>query len=148
MDLAAETQTVEGFLQRWLDTAVAPVRKATTTASYRQVVRLYLVPLIGKVRLDRLNGEHVQAMLNVLSADGMAPRTVQYVRAVLRTALTKAIKWGHIPRNVADSAEGPQVTKHKVEPLSIEQAKRLLTAVAGHRLEVLYRIALSLGLRR
>src|SRR4051812_27284547 len=40
MDLAIETQTVAGFLTRWLDIAVEPNRKLSTTASYRQLVRL------------------------------------------------------------------------------------------------------------
>lgn len=114
MDLAAETQTVEGFLNRWLDVAVDPNRKPATTASYRQVVRLYLVPSIGKIRLDRLKGEHVQAALNVLQLDGLAPRTLQYIRAVPKTALAQAVKWGHVARNAADVAEVPQVMKYVI----------------------------------
>jgi integrase len=148
MELASENQTIQGFMTRWLDTAVAPVRKPTTTASYRQVVRLYIVPKIGKVRLDKLNAEQVQTMLNALQLDGLAPRTLQYIRAVLRTALAQAVKWGYVARNVAEPTDVPQVMKYQIAPLSIEQAKKLLAAVAGHRLETLYRIALGLGLRR
>jgi integrase len=109
---------------------------------------LLLVPTVGKVRLDRLTGEQVQQALNTLQTTGLAPRTLQYIRAVLRTALGQAVKWGHIARNPADASEAPQVMKFKIEALTIQQAKQLLEAVAGHRLEVLYRIALSLGLRR
>src|SRR5947207_9404941 len=46
-NLAIETQTVAGFLARWLDTVVEQTRKPTTISSYRLVVRRYINPKIG-----------------------------------------------------------------------------------------------------
>ncbi|MEP7189554.1 MAG: site-specific integrase, partial [Roseiflexaceae bacterium] len=50
--------------------------------------------------------------------------------------------------NVAALTEAPRVEKHEIEPLTVEQARALLDAVRGDPHEALYRIALSLGLRR
>lgn len=79
---------------------------------------------------------------------GLSPRTVQYVRAVLRKALNQALKWGRVPRNVALLVDPPTATKPQIKPLTPEQGRKLLDAARGHRLEALYRVALSLGLRQ
>ncbi len=78
---------------------------------------------------------------------GVSPRTVTYARAVLRKALNQAVKWGQVPRNVVTLVDAPRAKRHQITPLTPDQGRALLTAVQGHRLEGLYRVALSLGLR-
>jgi integrase len=53
-----------------------------------------------------------------------------------------------IPYNVATLVEIPRAEKPHITPLTPEQARALLAAVQGDPLEALYRVALSLGLRR
>jgi integrase len=147
-DLGLESITVGAFLRRWLDLVVVPNRKPSTTASYEQVVRLYLVPQIGDVRLERLSPEQIQAMLRALLKTGLSPRTVSYTRSILRVALKQAMKWGHLGRNPVDATDAPKAQAHKIVPLTEAQARSILHVVTGHRLEALYRLALSFGLRR
>ena len=65
-------------------------------------------------------------------------RTVRYRHAIARHALSKAEKDGLVARNVAKLAEPPgQATKHRIEPLSPEEAARILAYMVGHRLEAL-----------
>ncbi|HMQ29719.1 MAG TPA: site-specific integrase [Chloroflexaceae bacterium] len=51
-------------------------------------------------------------------------------------------------RNVATLVDAPRSSTFTITPLDLTQARKLLDAVAGHRLEALYRVALSLGMRR
>lgn len=44
--------------------------------------------------------------------------------------------------------DGPHLTRREIQPLDTEQARRLLAAVRGERLEALFTVALALGLRR
>jgi integrase len=53
-----------------------------------------------------------------------------------------------LPYNPAILTEAPRVGVRKITPLTVQQARALLDAVRGDPLEALYRIALSLGLRR
>jgi integrase len=53
-----------------------------------------------------------------------------------------------VNRNAATLVDGPKVKRHQVEPLTEEQACRLLNTFSGHRLEALYRVAPGSGLRR
>ncbi|MDP9373215.1 MAG: site-specific integrase [Chloroflexota bacterium] len=154
LPVAVERQTVAQFLDRWLEEVVKPNRRPRTYDSYAQVARLYLVPALGRHQLSKLAPEHVQAMMNDLllrggkAGQGLSPRTVQYTRAILRKALNQAVKWGRVPRNVATLVDAPRAKKAQIKPLTREQGQRLLATISGHRLEGLYRVALSLGLRQ
>jgi integrase len=62
--------------------------------------------------------------------------------------LSDAVKKGALVRNVAALADEPRVPQHDIEPLSPPDARRLLHAVKGDRLEALYSVAMALGLRQ
>ena len=148
VNLAAASLTLGAFLDRWLAEIVVVRNRPRTHASYSDTARLYIKPHLGSILLTKLAPEQVQAVLNTLSTQGLAPRTVAYTRAVLRKALNQALRWGHVARNVATLVDVPMARRHPIIPLTSTQARAFLHAVQGHRLEVLYRLTLSLGLRR
>lgn len=148
LPVSVERQTVARFLERWLEDAVRPSVRPRTHASYSQLVRLHITPALGKKLLGQLTPQDVQAFLNQKRASGLSPRTVQYLRAVLRRALGLALKWGLVVRNVATLVDSPRVERHEVEPLNPDQARAFLQAASGDRLEALYTVALALGLRQ
>jgi len=82
------------------------------------------------------------------SDEGLSPRTVQYLRAVLRRALGHALKWGLVRRNVATLVVPPRSVRHEIKPFDVAQARTFLEAVKGDRLEALYMVAIRLGLRQ
>src|SRR3954452_10022857 len=131
LPVAPEQQTVAQFLTHWLETVVRPSVRPKTHESYAQLVRLYLIPAIGRHRLTSLTPQHVQSLLNERLSSGLSARTVQYMRAVLRRALGQALKWGLVGRNVATLVDGPRSTRPEVRPLSSGQARQLLDAVRG-----------------
>jgi integrase len=149
VNLRPEKLTVAEFLAQWLEQIVKMRNRPSTYESYSDMVTRHIAPAIGALELSRLTAGQVQAMLNGLAASGLAPRTVQYIRnSVLSGALNVAVKWGYVARNVAALTDSPRVEQYQVKPLEQEQAQRLLDAVKGHRLEALYRVALSLGMRK
>jgi integrase len=148
LPMQTERQTVGQFLDRWLVDVAKPKVRAKTHHSYAQLVRLHLKPALGRHQLAKLEPQHVQAMMNQKLADGLSPRTVQYLRAVLRRALGQALKWGLVSRNVATLVDPPRVERPELTTLDPDQAARLLEVVKGDRLEALYAVALALGLRQ
>ena len=78
----------------------------------------------------------------------LSAQTVHHLRAIRRAALSDAAKKGLIARNVATLANEPQVPRHEIRPLSPDEARKLLDAVKGDRLEALYSVAMALGLRQ
>lgn len=148
LPVAVDRQTVERFLRDWLENSVKASVRPATYVSYEQVVRTYLIPALGRIPLRQLSPQHVQEMLNRHFAGGcLAPRSVAYIRIVLRAALNQARKWNLVVRNAAELAQPPRLERFRIEPLSPEQARALLESAKGDRLEALYAVALACGLR-
>jgi integrase len=90
----------------------------------------------------------IQAFLNDGLKKSLSSRTVQYHRTVLRIALGQAMKWGLVVRNVAALVDPPRAERFETKPICAEEARALLQSIQGDRLEALFTVALSLGLRR
>ena len=144
LNVSPKVQTVESFLRSWLETVVRPRVRPKTFVSYEQIIRNHLIPGIGYFELQRLTPQQVQAFLNVKAETGLS---VEHLRRVLRTALTQAMKWDLIPRNVAALVSVPKTRQHQFAYLAPEQAKTFVAAVRGTPLEALFTVALTMGLR-
>ncbi len=136
------------FLRHWLDDTARPTLRASTYSSYDDILRLHLIPGLGRIALAKLSPGDVQQFLNAKLESGLSPRRVQYLHAVLRRALGMAERWGLVSRNVAKLVDPPRVPRHEIEPLTPEQARRLIDAAAEDRLRALWVTALATGLRQ
>lgn len=85
--LAVESWTVERYADYWLTQVVAPRLRPATLSSYRETLRLHVLPTLGRVRLQALTPAHVRRLLAERSAAGLGPRSVQIVHSTLRTLL-------------------------------------------------------------
>ena len=72
---------------------------------------------------------------------------MQIIHATLYKALKQAVKWTLLPRNVVDSVDPPRVPKVEIRPLIEEQVKKLLETAQGDKLEALYVLAITTGMR-
>lgn len=146
VDVAA--QTMAQYLTAWLRDVVKPSVRPSTYASYEGHVRLYFIPAFGDVQLSKLTAQHVQRLLNQQTANGLSPRTVQYMRATLRSALAQAVKWSLVNRNVAALATPPRSRQSEVRPMSPTDAGRFIEACRSIRLGPLYVFTMATGLRQ
>jgi integrase len=142
-----QSSTVEAFLAWWLDNALGDVTDATK-ARYRRTVDDWIVPQIGKVRLNKLAPADVQRMLVRLEERGLSPKSRQLARDVLSRALRWAEQTNVVGRNVARIVQGPKSTRKISDALTADEAKAVLAQARGDRLEALAVVALRLGLRR
>ena len=145
--VTAPNQTIEQFLTNWLMTHKSSVRPRTTER-YEGFVRLHVVPVIGRVRLDKLSAQHVQTLYAQKLEEGLSPTTVNTLHMMLHRALKDALRWGLVARNVCDLVSPPRRAHYEFKSLSKEQAQKLLTALHGHNMEALFVLALTTGMRR
>ena len=110
-------------------------------------MRLHLKPSLGNTKLDRVSALQVQSLYRSKLDSGLSPRTVQIIHATLYKALKQAVRWSLLPRNVADSVDPPKAPKKEIKPLDEEQVKGLLRAAEGDKLEALYVLAITTGMR-
>jgi len=148
--VARERLTLAGFLSQWLEWLKTPPPKVRprTLTSYGQLVTQHLIPALGRILLAKLGPKHVDSLLHEKTASGLSARTVQYLHAVLRRALNQALKWDLIPRNVVTLVDPPKVQRPEIQPWAPEEARRFLAEVKGDRLEAIYSVAISCGLRQ
>lgn len=155
LPVTVKRQTVAQYLDQWLEDAVRPSVRPRTYASYAQMVRLHVKPALGHHQLAQLTPQHVQAFIKAKSASRsqksgapLAPRTVNYLRAILRQALNQAVKWDLVTRNVAQPASPVRAEQRKARRLTADECRALLIAARGDRLEALYVVTLAAGLRQ
>ncbi len=139
---------VEDYLTRWLEDSVKGSVRARTYERYESVCRVHINPHVGDKRLANLTEMDVQSLYRERLGSGCSPRTVQYVHLTLHKALKQAVRWRLVPRNVAEAAVPPRVQKKEIRVLSPAQAKVFLRSVEGHRLEAMFALAVTTGMRQ
>jgi integrase len=139
--------TVGKYLKRWLTDSVRGSVRPSTYESYRRQVERYVIAAVGRIKLMKLTHMHVQGLYRQMQDRGLSARTVQYTHAVLHRALKQAVRWTMVPRNVCEAVDVPQVRREEMRPLNAEQARRLLRAANGERLEAFYVLAVHTGMR-
>jgi integrase len=146
--IAASRQRLDAYLEEWL-TAIAPNVRRSTWITDAARVRNHIIPALGRIALGDLTPAHVEQFMSAKLADGLSPQTVIHLRGILRRALQRAVRHGGLARNAAGLADPPRLPKANVpEPYSPGEARMLLHAIRGDRLEALWIVYLTTGLRR
>ena len=144
----AGNTTVKDHLERWLANSVRDTVRQRTYERYESIVRVHLVPSLGRVKLKALTPAHVRSLYREKLDSGLAPRTVLHIHRTLHKALQQATDDGLIPRNAAGPVKPPQPRREEIQPLSRNQVRTLLDTVSGDRLEALCVVAVTTGMRR
>ena len=63
-------------------------------------------------------------------------------------AFGTAVRLGLVPRNITEYVTPPRMMRHEMQVLMPEQVRMLLGAARGNKLEALYVLALSTGMRQ
>jgi integrase len=139
--------TVADHLTEWL-AHIKPHVRPSTWAAYEYNIRLYLVPRIGRRKLNQLGVRDVRLMIDKMRADQVGARTIQYVHATLRAALEHAYREELVSRNVAKQVRVERPKPAIKQPLTVDEARMLLDATTNDPRHALWVLLLMLGLRR
>ncbi len=142
-----ERQTVSQYMSNWLKTVRSSLKERTWDR-YEQYVRLHIVPTLGKTSLDKLSPQQLQRLYAERLENGSSAATVHHLHATIHKALKQAVRWNLVARNVAELVDPPRITPHEMMTLSPDQARALLAAAEGDRLEALYVLAVTTGMRQ
>ncbi len=141
-------QLLKQYLEYWLEEISKPTVRVSTYEKYRKLIRSYIIPTLGNIKLQKLAPQQVNALYRKKEGDGLQPKTIQSIHGVLHKALDDAIKWGYVSHNVCDVVSPPRLIKTERPFLALEQAQRLLDIVRNDRLEPAIMLALLMGMRR
>jgi integrase len=79
---------------------------------------------------------------------GLSAKSVRNIHGILHRALRDAVRWGRLPRNVADLADPPRWERPEMRVWSPGQLRTFLSSVENDRLYAAWRLVASTGLRR
>jgi site-specific recombinase XerD len=141
--------TVAEWFLTWL-TTIAPrtVAQSTLDSTYEPKVRLWIIPQLGKHRLDRLQPEHLDAFYSWLASQDLKPNTIKQIHRIVARALKIAWKRGKISQNIAALVDAPTGEDVDAEALSREEARRILAAASDRRNGARWSVALAMGVRQ
>lgn len=141
--------TLGWWVNHWLD-EVLPLagRKAKTVDGYRSTLKVHVLPHLAKVKLSALSAEVIFNHLSDMKKAGATVHTIASTHRVLRSCLSAAVDSGRLAVNQAKKVKVERPAQVHVEPLTVDEAVRILGVVAARRNGVRWSIALSLGLRQ
>ncbi|MEV2278518.1 site-specific integrase [Nocardiopsis sp. NPDC049922] len=177
--VATSVPTVETYLKYWMENVVKePDFSPLTVGTYGQFVRYYLVPHLGKKKLDKLTGKDLRAWVNKLRqtcqccAQGKdavrrperrrccaagnccesftTESNIYEARKVLRSALSNAVREEIVSRNVATLLKLSKPKPKKDKPWTLDDVHRFLASARADDdpLYAAYVLLLVLGLRK
>ena len=136
------------YLLEWLEEEHKHQIAHSTWKRYRALATHHIVPVIGQISLRKIVPSDIQSVLTVMREAGQSPRSQQQARALLSVALGEAENNEYIPSNPVKKVRIPVNKTREIEPLTIEEVKRLLETYKGTYLSARLHIALLCGLRQ
>jgi integrase len=147
-------KTLAVFLREWLKLAEMRLRYSTWSG-YRTNIEHHILPTLGDIPVADLKPEHLNALYAELLSNGrvdgtggLAPRTVQYVRTILRKALKDAMRLGLVDRNVTLLTDSPRSRRPEMRTWAADQVRQFLAHVRNDRYFMAWYLAATTGLRR
>ena len=143
----SQKQTLNEYLDVWLDTIAKPRLQYRTFKDYGDLLRRHVREPLGNIKLSDLKADHIQTLYGKMLERGLSPRIVRYTHATLSSALKEAVKLDILPRNVASLVQLPKQTKKEMDVLSKHEAISFLETLEGERMATMFSFALASGMR-
>lgn len=167
-NLPTSSLTVERWLRKWVDDILPGEKiRPSSIAAYKSTVDGWLIPILGKRKIDTLGAEHIRDMFKIIQSTPkkhslrglpsaalpagtvmVGADTAIKAHAVLSSALKTAMREGKATRNVCDMVNPPSKAKVTQGALTREQAIHLLQYILGTKNAALWSTYLLTGARR
>lgn len=165
-DLPTSSLTLERWLRRWLDDILPHEKiRPSSIAAYRSTVDGWIIPILGRRKIDTLTADHVREMFKIIQSTPksqklrgvkdlppgtvmVGPDTAIKAHAVLSSALKTAMREGKATRNVCEMVNPPSKAKVAQGSLTAAQARDLLNHLATRKDCALWSTYLLTGARR
>ena len=146
--VAKDRQTVGQYMDYWMESYAAGNTTLRTQQGYRGYIRRYILLSIGGLPLQKLTPGHVQKVYTEMSQKGLSPTTVIQLHRILRQALSHAVGWEMLTRNVADAATPPKKVQKQMDMWDVATINEFLEIAIESRYHQLYHLAVLTGMRR
>ena len=143
-------ETVESYARHWI-ADIAPTSRATITIErYQTLLRAHIIPGLGAIELQKLDGTSIDRFYASRREMGLASLTLHHIHSLLGQILTSAVKAKKLVRSpVGDIQTKPKAKRRdKIEVLNEAELTALLNQLREHWLYMPVLLAASTGMRR
>lgn len=140
--------TLSAFLQYWMTEVVQPRLRPTTVAKYRSTIDLYIEPVLGRRKIEKITVQMVQQLLNARREAGDSAAKLRMIREVLSSALGRAVREELVVRNVAQLATIPPENRTRRTAWTAAQSRMFLDAARSDPAYPAFVLATVFGMRR
>jgi|LauGreDrversion4_2_1035121.scaffolds.fasta_scaffold54833_1 integrase len=123
-----------------------------TIERYKLDIDRYLIPTIGKIRLNQLTSEVIETAYSDIQREfNLSANSMAHCHATLRGALKRGFRLKKLSTNPLIGVEAPSRKKVQTEPLTHEQVRELLTYSDVNQTRmwnIMWRIHLLTGFRQ
>jgi integrase len=131
---------IGAVLDHWLKSIEDTVSRRTWV-NRESLVRIHIKPAIGTKKLATLRREDIQSLYQNKLSQGLSNSTVKRIHTILNQVFKQ------ISPNVIADVKPPKEDRREVDVLSPKQVKELLSVAHGDRLEAVYVLGATCGLR-
>jgi integrase len=140
--------TLAEYLGEWLDGKKISVKRRTYE-NYVRLIRLHVLPALGKMELQKVEPRHIQKLYNDISESGaLSDENIQKIHTLLKDAFKQAKAWKMIADNPAEYVKRPAARKKEMQVWTLEEAQRFLEVAKDDPLHIVFLLALTTGMRQ
>lgn len=154
----ASQKLLSEFLLYWVDEVVQFDKAKNTYQSYKWEIEKHINPIMGHIPLGAITPAHIQEFFTykaksgkLVGEGGLSPRSMEYLHAILGSALNYAVDLEYIEKNPCSKIRPPKNKEYKKREwviLTPEQLQKFLTDIVGHRDYALIYLAAHSGARQ
>ena len=156
-----DDMTLEQWLNIWKDSYLVDV-KPSTYSQYSYQIRVYIVPMLGHYRIQKITPPMIQSFYNQLgkphkikgkkgkleTRKGLSAKSVKNLHGVLHKAFQQAVMCQYVKTNPCDACRLPRVEKAKTDAIEGDDVSAFLDAIKGDPYQHLYFVTLFTGMRQ
>lgn len=135
------------FLSAWIERRKSDL-SPSTYRNYIHMAEHHMTDYFGDALLREVNPQRIEAYYQFLKERGMSSTTIQHHHILLQSVFRDASKREMILRNPIEFVRKPKRQRPRVNYYSEQEARQLLEAVKGTKLELPVTLSLIYGLRR
>ena len=143
------------YLDYWLKEYCYNNLSINTVEGYEQYIEKHIKPILGNIELEKLKPLQLQNFYSeklkngkLNKKGGLSKQTVRSLHRIIHRALTQAVKWQLVIRNVSDCVEPPKPVKYEAKFLNDEQTNILIEKSKTSDIYIPVIIAIYTGMRR
>lgn len=140
--------SLSSFYQIWREGIAPNYLQPTTIEGYDWVFNRYILPNLGKKRLESLSTRDIQLLVNQTYAKTGSARICKEIRNCLSGVLKRAIKQQLLARNPTAGVESRSYKPKEKQPWSIEELNFFLSKTTRCRYSSIFKIASYYGMRK